>query len=106
MPEVKQVVQTIMAGEVDSTLARQRGFELCLDLGLVALENGEAGIAIPLCREVLPRFLNYGMQVAVPRPEFLWQKPGGALDVDAVLREFQAFWCGRARGGQEPWKRH
>lgn len=91
-PEVRRVVQAIMAGDVDPTLGHERGFELCLDLGLVALDGGEAVIANPLYREVLPRVLNYGMQLAVPRPEFRWENADGTLDMGALLREFQRFW--------------
>lgn len=91
-PEVRKVVETIMIGEMDPEMAQDRGFELCLDLGLVTLERGIPNIANPLYREVLPRALNYGMQIAVPYPEYVWQNPNGSLDMDALLREFQKFW--------------
>lgn len=91
-PDVKKVVETIMAGEIDPSLAQGREFELCLDLGLVTLDQGEPIIANPLYREVLPRVLNYGMQIAVPRPEFTWQNPDGTLAMANLLREFQSFW--------------
>lgn len=91
-PEVKRVVQTIMTGDIDPEMAQERGFELCLDLGLVTLEGGVASIANPIYREVLPRVLNYGMQIAVPPAEFTWKHPDGTLDMDALLKEFQKFW--------------
>jgi hypothetical protein len=91
-PEVKRVVQTIMTGGIDPEMAMERGFELCLDLGLVTLEGGVASIANPIYREVLPRVLNYGMQLAVPPAEFVWKHPDGTLDMDALLKEFQKFW--------------
>jgi hypothetical protein len=28
----------------------------------------------------------------IPEPEWQWEKPDGSLDMDALLREFQAFW--------------
>jgi hypothetical protein len=32
------------------------------------------------------------MQLAIPAPEFIWQKPDGSLDMEALLKEFQSFW--------------
>ncbi len=90
--EVKKVVQAIMAGDIDPTLTQGREFELCLDLGLVSILGGEPSISNPIYREVLVRVLNYGMQMAVPIPEYRWQNADGTLDMDALLREFQQFW--------------
>jgi hypothetical protein len=91
-PAVKRVVQAIMAGDTDPTLAQGRDFELCLDLGLVALYGGVPQIANPIYAEIIPRMLNQGMQYAIPVPEFAWQKPDGALDMAVLLKEFQRFW--------------
>jgi len=91
-PAVKRVVQAIMAGATDPTLAQGRDFELCLDLGLVALYGGVPQIANPIYAEIIPRILNQGMQYAIPQPEFAWNTPDGALDMPALLREFQRFW--------------
>jgi hypothetical protein len=30
--------------------------------------------------------------MAIPLPEWQWQKPDGSLDMDTLLREFQQFW--------------
>jgi hypothetical protein len=91
-PAVKRVVQAIMAGDTDPTLAQGRDFELCLDLGLVALYGGVPHIANPVYAEIIPRILNQGMQYAIPQPEFAWKTPDGSLDMPALLREFQRFW--------------
>jgi hypothetical protein len=40
-----------------------------------------------------------GAQMAIPEPEWKWEKPDGALDMDALLREFQVFW----RNNSEIW---
>jgi hypothetical protein len=61
--DVKKVIEAIMAGKINPTLAQWREFEQCVHLGLVALDRGEPIIANPLYREVLPRVLNYGMQM-------------------------------------------
>ncbi len=91
-PRVKRVVQPILAGDIDPELAEGDAFRMCLDLGLVALEQGTPIIANPIYREVLIRTLNYGQQLAIPQPEFRWQQDNGDLDMEALMTEFQAFW--------------
>ncbi|HNY32086.1 MAG TPA: hypothetical protein PKO15_14475 [Fibrobacteria bacterium] len=91
-PKVKRIVQPILAGDSDPTLADGDDFRLCLDLGLVALDNGVPSIANPIYREVLIRTLNYGQQLAIPAPEFRWTKDDGDLDLEALFDEFQVFW--------------
>jgi hypothetical protein len=73
-------------------MAQGEPFRLCLDLGLVAIENGGPVVANPIYREVIAREITFGAQMAIPAPEWQWQKPDGTLDMDALLREFQAFW--------------
>lgn len=91
-PKVKRVVEPILAGASDPTLADGDEFRLCLDLGLVTLDDGVPGIANPIYREVLIRTLNYGQQLAIPAPEFKWQKDDGDLDMEALFDEFAVFW--------------
>ena len=90
--KVKRVVQPILAGSSDPTLADGDEFRLCLDLGLVTLEDGVPSIANPIYREVLIRTLNYGQQLAIPAPEFRWRKDNGDLDMEALLDAFAEFW--------------
>ncbi len=90
---VKKVVQPILTGESDPTMAVGDDFDFCLDLGLVTIgETGSPGIANAIYREVLARELSFGMQMAIPAPEFQWKNPDGGLDMDALMREFQKFW--------------
>ncbi|RCK73278.1 MAG: Cell division protein FtsI [Peptidoglycan synthetase] [Candidatus Ozemobacter sibiricus] len=91
-PRVRRVVQAILVGETDPELAEGDDFRLCLDLGLVTVEQGVPQIANPIYREVIPRVLTQGAQLAIPQPEFAWQKSDGTLDLAGLLREFQRFW--------------
>lgn len=100
LPEVRAVIEPILLGELDPELANSRAFDLCLDLGLVKIENGLPAIANRIYQEVIPRYLNYGMQLAIPLPEYSWQKSDGTLDMDVLLREFQKFW----RRHSEAWE--
>ncbi len=93
-PRIRKIVQPIMIGDSDPTMAEGDEFTFCLDLGMVAFsEDGTPGIANAVYREVFARELSYGMQVAIPAPEFCWQQSDGSLDMDALMDEFQKFWA-------------
>ncbi len=91
-PRIKYIVETIITGEPDPDMAKSSDFVLSLDLGLVSLENGTPVISNPIYREVIARVLTFGMQTAIPEPEFKWQNSDGTLDMDSLLKEFQKFW--------------
>jgi hypothetical protein len=91
-PRVKKIIEPIMVGAIDPTLAESEDFRFCIDLGLVSLIDGTPSISNPIYREVLARTLSFGMQTAIPAPEFKWEKADGDLDIDALIKEFQLFW--------------
>jgi hypothetical protein len=49
---------------------------------------------------VLAREVTYSAQLAIPEPEWKWEKADGTLDMDALLKEFQKFW----RNHSEVWE--
>jgi hypothetical protein len=91
-PGIRNIIETIIAGKTDPDLAETHDFALCMDLGLVALNRGTPEIANPIYRETIARQITYGQQLAIPEPEWQWEKPDGSLDMDTLLREFQKFW--------------
>jgi hypothetical protein len=91
-PGVRGIIEPILTGESDPGLAESDTFQICLDLGLVALERGTPAIANPIYREVIARHLTYGQQLAIPEPEWQWEKQDKSLDMDRMLKEFQLFW--------------
>jgi hypothetical protein len=99
-PTIRKLMETLMTGEVDFDLPENEGFRLCMDLGLVSIENGAAVVANPIYREILARQMTYGPQLAIPAPEFRWENPDGSLDMDTLLKEFQQFW----RENSETWE--
>jgi len=91
---VRRVVQPILIGASDPMMADDDAFLFCQDLGLVTIgEDGSPGIANAIYREVLARELSFGMQMAIPPPEFKWKRDDGSLDMDALMAEFQKFWA-------------
>jgi hypothetical protein len=91
-PGVRDIIQTIIVGATDPDMAESDAFALCMDLGLVALNDGDPEIANPVYREVIARQITYGQQLAIPKPNWQWEKPDGSLDMDTLLKEFQKFW--------------
>jgi hypothetical protein len=91
-PAVRKVMESLIIGDSDPQLAEGEAFRLCLDLGLVTKERGTPTVANPMYREVLARHLTYGPQLAIPEPEWQWEKADGSLDMDTLLKEFQKFW--------------
>jgi hypothetical protein len=91
-PGIRDVIEPILTGELEPDLAKSDSFRLCMDLGLVALDDGTPVIANPIYREVIARHLTYAPQLAIPKPEWKWENPDGSLDMDRMLKEFQSFW--------------
>jgi hypothetical protein len=99
-PQIRKVMESLMAGEPDPLMAQGEPFRLCLDLGLVTLERGTPQVANPIYREVFAREVTYSAQLAIPEPEWKWEQVDGTLDMDALLKEFQKFW----RNHSEVWE--
>jgi hypothetical protein len=49
-------------------------------------------IANPIYREVIARHLTFGQQLAIPEPDWQWEKTDSSLDMDRMMKEFQKFW--------------
>ncbi|MDR0535805.1 MAG: AAA-like domain-containing protein [Puniceicoccales bacterium] len=100
-PEVRKVMETLLSGASDQSMLDSPGYQLCKDLGLVEIFDGEVQIANPIYREVLARQMTHSSQYAIPKPFFRWKTAEGRLDMDQLLREFQNFW----REHSEIWER-
>ncbi|WP_041611702.1 ATP-binding protein [Treponema primitia] len=101
---VRWVIQAIITGETDRLLGRTNpDVEFCMDMGLVEWNSGTGfTIANPVYEEILTRYLNSAYHDSLPSPKtWCWQKSDGKLDMDALLREFQAFW----QNNSEVWER-
>jgi hypothetical protein len=92
-PRVRKVIEPMITGANDPTMAAGDDFVFCLDLGMVRFDETHSPvISNAIYREVFARELSYGMQVAISAPQFPWQRADGGLDMDALLEEFQRFW--------------
>jgi hypothetical protein len=91
-PHIRLIMESLVTGEPNPAMADSEQFRICLDLGLVSIEDGTPQIANPIYREVIARQMTFGTQMAIPQPAWQWQKPDGTLDMDRLLSEFQKFW--------------
>ncbi|MDR2116401.1 MAG: PD-(D/E)XK nuclease domain-containing protein [Planctomycetaceae bacterium] len=91
-PQIRYIIESLVTGESNPSLAESEAFRMCMDLGLVTIENGTPQIANPIYKEVIIRQMTFSTQLAIPEPVWQWQKPNGELDMDNLLLEFQKFW--------------
>jgi hypothetical protein len=89
---VRNVIESLITGESNPSLANSEAFRLCMDLGLVTIEKNILQIANPIYKEVIARQMTFSTQLAIPEPAWQWQKPDGELDMGKLLQEFQKFW--------------
>lgn len=89
---VRRVIEPLLAG-TEPGVVSQDDRDYLIDLGLLR-RDGAGGLVVanPIYREVLPRALASGPQDALPRISPAWLKADGALDPDALLDAFLAFW--------------
>jgi hypothetical protein len=66
--------------------------DLLTYLGITPGNDGVSILEIPLIADTLLLELTRGIRYAIPAPEFIWRKPDGSLDMEALLKEFQRFW--------------
>ncbi|MDR2679330.1 MAG: PD-(D/E)XK nuclease domain-containing protein [Tannerella sp.] len=91
-PQIRSIIESLITGESNPSLAASEAFRMCVDLGLVSIERGTPQISNPIYKEVIARQMTFSTQLAIPEPSWKWETPGGELDMDALLHEFQKFW--------------
>ncbi|MDR1582765.1 MAG: PD-(D/E)XK nuclease domain-containing protein, partial [Prevotellaceae bacterium] len=91
-PRIRNVIESLITGESNPSLANSDAFRLCMDLGLVTIKKNVLQIANPIYKEVIARQMTFSTQLAIPEPSWQWQKSNGELDMDSLLQKFQKFW--------------
>jgi hypothetical protein len=97
-PKVRKVMESLIFGEPNPILAAGEEFRVCLDLGLVALVRGAPTIANPIYREVIARQMTYATQLAIPKPEWRWRKPGRHVGYGPSAQGISGFPADAFRG--------
>ena len=88
---VRRVVEPLLAGASESAWSAE-DVAYVHDLGLVALDaEGTPRIANPIYAEVVPRHLNYAVQMGLPQRMAWYVGADGGLDVTGLIAAFQTF---------------
>ena len=88
---VRRVIEPILAGAGEQTWSED-DIAYVRDLGLIAQDPGAAPrIANPIYAEVVPRHLNAAVQAGLPHERAWYVGADGALDVEGLIADFQAF---------------
>ncbi len=88
---VRRVVEPVLSGSAQgSGRATPDDVEYARDLGLLA-RDGQARIANPIYREVIPRELMYAREAEIVQETEWYVQPDGGLDVEGLLAAFQRF---------------
>jgi len=89
---VRRVIEPLLAGSLMEAVPEDDR-QYLVDLGLLRrAAGGQLVVANPIYREVLPRALASGPQDTLPMIAPTWLMPDGALNPDALLDAFLAFW--------------
>lgn len=92
-PRIKRIVQTIIKGDNLSFDIYDDDITYVRDLGLVS-PTSPVKFANPIYAEIVPRVMASPIQESIPEKiqtaRFI--KKDGALDMDAILKEFQVFY--------------
>lgn len=108
-PRVARIVRAVLLGD-ELFEIRYDGddFEYVKDLGLLRKGPSGAEASNPIYREVLARQLSTNVESVVGPPWWPWQKPGGGLDMEALVDAFITWWRQHAemlvRHEDEPYK--
>ena len=88
---VRRVIEPILAGADEQSWSEEDLLYL-RDLGLIAQDAGGAPrIANAIYAEVVPRHLNAAVQAGLPHDRAWYVDADGALDVEALIADFQTF---------------
>ncbi len=89
---VKRVIEPILRGEENVHSLNPEDVLYVQDLGLINRQcNGEIDIANRIYREVIPRELSWGSQMAILQKQDWYLSAGRRLDMEKLLAAFQQF---------------
>jgi len=91
-PRVRRIIDPMLGGErvVGNTV--QGDIAYAVGLGIIRIRGGQAEIANPIYREVIPRALNYGQQIQIHAEPRAFVRADGSLDMPKLMSAWQAFW--------------
>jgi len=93
---VRQVVEPIIIGKEAAVRRYSDDYGYVKDLGLIRDDQGKTEFANPIYSEIIIRSLNWDTQKELEETAPQYQMPRyikeDAIDMDSLLKDFQAFW--------------
>jgi hypothetical protein len=91
-PRVRRVIEPILTGDVSFDSTFNDDFSFVRDLGLVAQREGAIVIANPIYAEIIPRILNFHVQMGIYLDPKWFVADDGTLDMAKLIDSFLEFW--------------
>ena len=93
---IRRVIEPILVGEKAELDVNSDDYSYVKDMGLIRDDRGWTEPANPIYGEIIVRALSRNAQNEIGRDGDAYPIPrylqGGALDMDALLKDFQVFW--------------
>jgi len=93
---VRKIIEPVITGTEAAISRFSDDYGYVKDLGLIRDDLGKTEFANPIYTEVIIRSLNWDTQKEIEETETQYQIPryikDNAIDMDYLLRDFQAFW--------------
>jgi hypothetical protein len=91
-PRVQRVIEPVLTGDATFDPTFNDDFAFVRDLGLVAKRDGAMVIANPIYAEIIPRILNFHVQMGIYLEPRWFVAPDGTLDLMKLIDGFLEFW--------------
>ncbi|MDR1787744.1 MAG: AAA-like domain-containing protein [Treponema sp.] len=93
---VRRIIEPVITGEKAGLNSLSDDYSYVKDLGLIRDDRRRVEPANPIYGDIIVRSLNWPTQTVLSEENLPYQLPrcmkGGAIDMDYLLRDFQAFW--------------
>ena len=91
---VRKVVEPVILGLERGAAANDEDYRYVIDLGLLKDDGGGLRPSNPMYTEIILRYLSHDQQqiFKTDYPSPFWLTADGALDMPALMSEFQKFW--------------
>ncbi|MDR0517021.1 MAG: AAA-like domain-containing protein [Fibromonadaceae bacterium] len=93
---VRKIIEPMLLGTQGEIKRDTDDFAYAKDLGLIRTDRNKIEPANPVYAEVIVRTLSWNTQAEITERDLPYKMPryfsGGKIDMDYLLRDFQAFW--------------
>jgi hypothetical protein len=93
---IRRVIEPVITGDTDKLQRLSDDYIYTKDMGLIRDDRGKVEPANQIYAEIIVRSLNWDTQQSIVERGYPYQMPrylrDGVIDMDYLLKDFQAFW--------------